>query len=79
MVEEGSFRLDLYHRIRTQPFWIPALRDRKEDIPLLINHLLKGISKNYENIGLQSLRCDEGFLELAKRHSGRETFESSKS
>lgn len=41
MVEEGSFRRDLYYRINTLIIQIPPLRDRKEDIPLLCRHFLK--------------------------------------
>ncbi len=41
MVEEGEFRQDLYYRLNVFPIIIPALRDRKEDIPELVNHFLK--------------------------------------
>ncbi len=41
MVEEGQFRKDLYYRINTMVVPIPPLRDRREDIPLLVNHFLK--------------------------------------
>lgn len=48
-VQEGSFRMDLYHRLRVLSFKIPALRDRQEDIPRLIEHFInkfcKGSSK----------------------------------
>jgi len=40
MVERGAFRRDLYYRISGISFHIPALRDRKEDIPLLLRHFL---------------------------------------
>lgn len=40
MVEEGGFRRDLYHRLDGFTFDIPALRDRKEDIALLLEHYL---------------------------------------
>ena len=39
-VKKGSFREDLYYRINILTLIIPPLRDRKEDIPLLINHYL---------------------------------------
>jgi len=44
MVEEGKFREDLYHRIATVVIEVPPLRERTEDIPLLIQHFLKKFS-----------------------------------
>jgi DNA-binding NtrC family response regulator len=40
MVENGTFREDLYYRINVINVVVPALRDRKEDIPLLVDHFL---------------------------------------
>lgn len=40
-VREGHFREDLFYRLNVVPINIPPLRDRKEDVPLLINHFLK--------------------------------------
>jgi transcriptional regulator with GAF, ATPase, and Fis domain/serine/threonine protein kinase len=41
-IQEGSFREDLYFRLCEIPVEIPPLRERPEDIPLLVNHFLKG-------------------------------------
>jgi len=40
LVDEGKFRLDLYHRIRVVEFTMPPLRERKKDIPMLVNYFL---------------------------------------
>ncbi|MCC6271952.1 MAG: sigma 54-interacting transcriptional regulator [Deltaproteobacteria bacterium] len=47
LVKEGKFREDLFFRTNGMTIRLPPLRERKDDIPLLIHHLMKKISKEY--------------------------------
>lgn len=44
-IAEGHFREDLFHRLNVIPIHVPSLDDRKEDIPLLVNHFAELICK----------------------------------
>jgi len=47
MAGEGQFRQDLYYRLNVAPLHVPALRDRKEDVPLLIRFFMERICNRY--------------------------------
>lgn len=61
-VTAGRFREDLYYRINVYPFHLPPLRDRKEDIPLLVNHFLALISRRLNRSRPRLTQADIEFL-----------------
>jgi len=44
-IDKGNFREDLYHRLNVVPIYLPPLKDRTEDIPLLLNYFSKKIAE----------------------------------
>tara|TARA_Y100000590_G_scaffold467855_1_gene648271 strand:- start:1785 stop:3149 length:1365 start_codon:yes stop_codon:yes gene_type:complete len=57
-VDKGNFREDLYHRLNVVPIFLPALKDRAEDIPLLLNYFSKKLS---ELNGISEIKIDTDF------------------
>lgn len=65
LVQTGTFREDLYYRINVVNVKIPALRDRREDIPLLIEHFIAQFNRRQDkNIS----GCSEAALKILMEH-----------
>jgi Nif-specific regulatory protein len=64
-VKEGSFRDDLYWRLNVVPIFLPPIWERKEDIPILIEHFLNKFNKDY---GKKVAISKEAFRKLIDYH-----------
>ncbi len=65
-LKEKSFREDLYYRISVIPIELPPLRDRVEDIPLLVQHF---VQKSAERQGVPATRVPDDVLEVLMSYS----------
>jgi nitrogen regulation protein NR(I) len=64
-VQSGNFRADLYYRLKVMRIYIPPLRERKEDIPLLIRHFIEMVN---ENLGKKIKGVDPKVTEFLLAH-----------
>ena len=65
MIKNNRFRLDLYHRISTFIIQIPPLRERKEDIPMLVDHFIKKLSAE---VGKNIQKVEESVYEKLSQY-----------
>src|SRR5207237_7540702 len=65
MVEERKFRPDLYYRLNVFPVTLPPLRERKDDIPLLVEHFVEQFAKRQ---GKSIDRLPDDLMEVLKNH-----------
>ena len=66
LAAEGKFQNDLYYRLNVIPIRIPPLRERREDIPILVEHFTQRIAAS---LGKPDLRLDDGALDALVNYS----------
>jgi Nif-specific regulatory protein len=65
-IREGTFREDLFYRLNIIPIHLPPLRDRKADIPQLVEHFIRKICRD---LGVENKRINPDVLELFHSYS----------
>jgi DNA-binding NtrC family response regulator len=65
MVSDGKFQEDLYYRLNVIPIEVPPLRERREDIPVLVEHF---VEKHRQRTGKKVDRMDEGVTAALERY-----------
>jgi DNA-binding NtrC family response regulator len=65
-IKEGTFREDLFYRLNIVPIFLPPLRERKEDIPLLAMHFLK---KYCQEMGKSCKAFSQAAMEMLMRYA----------
>src|SRR5260370_24641950 len=64
-IKAGTFREDLFYRINVIPIELPALRQRKEDIPLLVEHF---IAKYCSNLGVPQKKISADAMQAIEKY-----------
>ena len=64
-IARGAFRQDLFYRLNVIPFYVPPLRDRREDIPTLANYFLREFSSEYAK---KTRELSESAMEILLRY-----------
>jgi two-component system nitrogen regulation response regulator NtrX len=64
-IAEGRFREDLYHRLNVVPLRVPPLSERREDIPLLVDHFIRRLA---ESSGLSERKIGEDAMAALQAH-----------
>jgi transcriptional regulator with PAS, ATPase and Fis domain len=65
LVKEKKFREDLYYRLNVLTINLPSLRERKEDIPVLVNHFIK----KYSGLGTDGLNISNDAMDVLMRYN----------
>src|ERR671922_266535 len=65
-ISRGNFREDLFYRLNVIPFFVPPLRERKEDIPLFTRHFLKELAATY---GRRPREITDDAIDVLMRYS----------